>query len=115
MTTDIDKFKALFLLAGIEYTSHHELVNKYWPEAYVEMKRDHPWALFITTFGPVVIGWRKRVISINWVDTKVRTVVTEDEVTKDVTMVHAWSYNKALEYLTALAKESKKEQNDSNS
>lgn len=109
MATDIEKFKALFMLAGIEVASCHELANKYWPDAYTQLREENPWALMVTSFGPVVIGWRKRVISINWADTKVRAVVTEDSVTKDETLVHAWTYAKALEYLTTLARESKKD------
>lgn len=56
-----------------------------------------------TPKGLIQIGWRKRVISIDWSDTGIRRVVTEDDVTKDDTMVHAYSYAKALAYLTALA------------
>lgn len=98
-----DQAKALFLLAGFKATRFHRLENKYWPDAYVEERRDSPWWLAITEFGPIEIGWRKRVISINWEDTAARVIVTEDNVTKEMTLVHAWSYVKALEYLTALA------------
>lgn len=61
-----------------------------------------PWWLIKTPFGLIEIGWRKRVISIDWSDTAARVVVTSDEVTKDRTSVHAWSEEKALEYLKAL-------------
>lgn len=98
-----EQAKALFLLAGFNVTRLHRLENRYWPEAYVEQRRNSPWWLVLTEFGPVEIGWRKRVISIDWQDTAARVVVTEDEVTKDTTSVHAWSYVKALTYLTALA------------
>jgi len=98
-----EQVKALFLLAGFNVTRLHRLENKYWPDAYVELRQKSPWWLAITEFGPIQIGWRKRVISINWEDTPARLEVTEDEVTKDKTGVHAWSYSKALEYLTTLA------------
>jgi len=97
-----EQAKALFLLAGFKVSRLHRLENKYWPEAYVEERRGSPWWLAITEFGPIEIGWRKRVISIDWSDTPVRQEVTKDEVTKSDTLVHAWSYVKALEYLTAL-------------
>lgn len=102
---DLDYFRALFLLAGIQAAKWHELANQYWPPSYTELRAQHPWYLAMTPHGPVRIGWRKRVISINWEDTEVRRILTEDDVTKDETMVHAWSYEKALEYLGCLAGE----------
>ena len=94
-----DYVEALFLLAGIEVFSMHELKNGYDPE-----RTNDPWWLVHTPFGLVKIGWRKRVISINWEDSRLQIVITEDEVTKNEEMVHAWSYPKALEYLNALRK-----------
>lgn len=95
---------ALFLLAGIEVKGFEELPNAYWPnvEHYAELRRSSPWFLAFTTFGPVKIGWRKRVLSISWERTEVRAVVTGDDVTKDETMVHAWGYPTAITYLHAL-------------
>lgn len=98
-----EQAKALFLLAGFNVTRLHRLENKYWPDAYVEQRQKSPWWLAITEFGPIEIGWRKRVISISWEDTPARVEVTQDDVTKTDTLVHAWSYVKALEYLTTLA------------
>lgn len=98
---------ALFEMAGMEVKSVHELPNNYWPEAYVELRRDNPWWLFDTQIGLVKIGWRKRVIQITWTDTTYRGRVTADETTIDDDMVHAWSYAKALEYLTNLKRNAK--------
>lgn len=95
--------KALFLLAGITVSKLHQLENQYWPKPYTVERENSPWWLVMTPAGPITIGWRKRVISIDWEDTGLRLVVTKDEVTKGDTHVHAWSYVKALEYLTALA------------
>lgn len=50
------------------------------------------------------LGWRKRVLEIDWSDTPVRGEVTSDEVTKADMMVHAWSYEKAIGYLGAWRK-----------
>jgi hypothetical protein len=101
--SDKQRFLALFGAAGIRYKHSYEIPNRYWPEAYAELRAANPWLLVITVAGPVMIGMRKRVISINWQATEVRKVVTEDDVTKDDTYVHAWSYDKALVYLTTLA------------
>lgn len=99
-----EECNALFVLAGIPFTRLHRLENKYWPDvsAYADIRRRSPWWLVITPFGPIQIGWRKNVISINWEDTPARQVITADDVTKGDDHVHAWSYAKALEYLTTL-------------
>jgi hypothetical protein len=93
---------ALFEMAGFEVKSVHELPNGYWPEAYTELRRNNPWWLIETQIGLVKIGWRKRVINIDWSATAYRIVVTEDDVTKDETMVHAYGYAAALKNLTNL-------------
>jgi hypothetical protein len=56
---------------------------------------DRPWN------ARVGIGWRKRVIEINWRDTGIQTIVTEENVTKDYHLVHAWTIEDALKYLIA--------------
>ncbi len=103
MATDKDYFAAIFLLAGIEVTKWHEMANKYWPPAYADMREAHPWQLAMTAHGPITIGWRKRVISINWEDTPARVIVTPDNVTKSETLVHAYSYLDAVKYMEVLA------------
>jgi hypothetical protein len=102
----MDKQQALglFALAHIPVIKIWERPNQYWPDTYVEARKQHPWWLVQTSRGMVELGWRKRVISIDWADTDVRQVLTEDEVTKDQTMVHAYSYAKAVEYLSVLSK-----------
>lgn len=99
-----EQMMALFLLSGIKVESADELPNNYWPRVpeYQKLRDDYPWWLTHTEFGMVKIGWRKRVISIEWERTPIRVLVTQDDVTKDETMVHAYSYAKAVEYLTNL-------------
>jgi hypothetical protein len=96
---------ALFVLAGIPVFSKQILPNGYWPEVpeYQELRDASPWFLVTTSFGPVQIGWRKRVMAISWAQTPVRAHITDDDVTKSATEVHAWTYPKAVEYLAALA------------
>lgn len=96
--------RGLFELAGIVPLKLHELANGYWPNVpeYAQIRQQSPWWLVTTAFGAITIGWRKRVVSIDWTETEARTIVTNDDVTKAETMVHAWSYAKALEYLTTL-------------
>jgi len=99
-----EQVKGLFALAGIDVLRMWELPNQYWPEAYVEERKSCPWWLIKTPKGLIEIGWRKRVISIDWSDTGIRKEITEDEVTKCETGVHAWGYEKALTYLKELAR-----------
>ena len=111
-----ESMKALFLLAGLDVESFYKLENEYWPynEAYADIRRKSPWWLVKTKFGLIKIGWRKRVISIDWSDTPYRSgvskladgrdidVLTNDDVTKDESMVHAYGNAKAVEYLSSL-------------
>ena len=114
-----DQARALFTVAGITALKVWQLPNGYWPVAmpddwndqrqvsdfvrYAQLRESSPWWLVRTTFGLMKIGWRKRVLNIDWSDTDIRAIVTKDDVTKEPTMVHAWSELKAVEYLTRLA------------
>ena len=90
--------RAWFVSAGFkEPEKIHLLQNGYYGSDYSE-----PWFLVKTEYGYIEIGWRKRVISINWEETPLRKVITKDDVTKDEYAVHAWSVPKAIEYLTAI-------------
>lgn len=93
---------AVFALAGIEVLSTTQIENGYWPEAYTERRENNPWWKVLTSVGTITIGKRKRVFNIDWTDTSVRHIVTEDHVTKDETHVHAWTIGKAVDYLAAL-------------
>ncbi len=94
--------ESICTLAGLPPERMWELANGYWPLApqYDEARR--PWWLVQTAIGLIRMGWRKRVMSIEWDATPHRCVVTIDNVTKDDTMVHASSVAKAVEYLTSL-------------
>lgn len=92
--------EALLRVAGITWTWVEELSNRYWPIAYAPLP---PWFLFNTNIGLLIIGRRKRVIEIDWRRTDLRVIVTDDDVTKSETCVHAYSLVKAAEYLGNLA------------
>lgn len=77
-------------------------VVRSWMSDY-RWRHDRPAWLVKTRYGLMEIGWRKRVIQIDWRDTNLRRVVTADDVTKTDTCVHAWSVEKAVEYLRVLA------------
>lgn len=99
--------EALFLTAGLPVQKVWELPNGYWPEHpdYAEMRAQTPWWLVQTAIGLVQVGWRKRVMDIDWSGTSIRTIVTEDDVTKNEEHVHAWSNDKAVAYLITLRRQ----------
>lgn len=98
----LEQAESIVKLAGFDIYHAWELANRYWPNnpAYDDVRM--PWWLFLTDIGPVQLGWRKKVIHIEWSACAFRGVVTEDNVTKEITCVHAWSVEKAVEYMRAL-------------
>jgi len=98
------ELEGLFALAGIEIINKWKLHNGYWNRPN-ETGNYFPWWLVKTQSGLIEIGWRKNVMQIDWSDTGVRAEVTKDEVTKDETGVHAWTEEKALEYLKELRRQ----------
>jgi hypothetical protein len=93
---DEKMMRALFTLADVEILQAWPLVNQY------DADSKDPWWLVKTPAGLIKLGWRKRVISIDWSDTAIREVITDHDVTKDETMVHAWGIARAVEYLERL-------------
>lgn len=65
-----------------------------------------PWFKVTTSVGHFTIGWRKRVISIDWAETKGTKNSTElfagEDVTKGERSIHAWSTEKAAAYIEAI-------------
>jgi len=80
-----------------------EVPNGYCPN---ECCKDRPWFLVATHIGHILIGWRKRVISICWDRTTVKHTADEmfptENVTKYDRTIHAWGYEKARAYLGIL-------------
>jgi hypothetical protein len=89
-------------------------------------KTDPSWQLLKTHRGDIKIGWRKRVINIDWSNAAERvysttprseasslsrflyslsgeTLFPTEEVTKGRYFVHAWTRDKAIEYLKTIA------------
>lgn len=101
-TKSRDEIRAIMKLSGFTVTHEWELANNYWPlnPSYDDVRV--PWWLFMTDMGPIQVGWRAQVLSISWEATSVRGEVTEDNVTKSDSMVHAWKTEDAVKYLKAL-------------
>lgn len=77
-----------------------EIPNGYCSQACC---RHLPWFVVTTRVGRFTVGWRKRVISIDWsqtVGTKTSAELFSGEnVTKGERSIHAWGAEKAREYI----------------
>lgn len=84
-------------------TTHTELPNGYCSQPCCILK---PWLKVQTHKGTIVIGWRKRVINIDWKDSNITGSADDlfpaEDVTKVDKLIHAWGYEKAKEYLAKL-------------
>lgn len=92
-----------FTDAGIAPIYMEETENQYWGKGSAP---HDPWLIVTTEFGPVLFGWRKRVINIDWSKTVIKAeaekIFPNEDVTKGGQMIHAWGYIKATEYLKVL-------------
>lgn len=65
-----------------------------------------PWFIVLTPVGKIKIGWRKRVLQIEWNETKGTKISSElfqsEDVTKEEKMIHAWSYVDAKRYIETI-------------
>jgi hypothetical protein len=97
-----EQAESIMTRAGLPFREKWELANQYWPDApdYDDVRR--PWWLFNTRHGLIRIGWRKRVIEIDWTSIGATERVTDDDVSKGDSYVHAWTVAKAVEYATRL-------------
>jgi len=86
-------------LANIKVYEKWTLENSYSQDKY------SPWFLLRTDIGFIKIGWCYHVINIEY-DDKLGDIATKDSVIHGKGYVHAWSYIKAVEYLTNIRKKS---------
>lgn len=65
-----------------------------------------PWFVVTTKLGRIKIGWRKRVMNIDWSGTTGTKTAEElfpsEDVTKDTRLIHAWGTEKAKAYVGAI-------------
>jgi len=76
------------------------------PNEYSNSYVNRPWLLVTTQHGVFKIGWRKRVIVVDWSESnflvKADDIFKEEDVTKSERMIHAWGLEKAKEYIQRL-------------
>ncbi len=117
------EFVVAFHKAGLGDMLCAPIPNEYWDD------EGAPWLLMRTPKGNIKIGWRKRVISVDWsglvefhtknlvgyepetLDKKhaieesfsAQKLFPDENVTKDLHLIHAWGYEKLIEYLTKIS------------
>jgi len=94
--TETQRFKETFEKAGFKDVHITKIRNE-----YCSCERCAPWLLVNTGLGIFKIGWRKRVINIDWNGLKLNLIslFKNEDVTKGPTYIHAWGWKKAEEYL----------------
>lgn len=92
-----------FSNAGVEYIHVKEVPNE-----YMKARRE-PWLVVTTKIGPVKIGWRKRVINIDWsatdVEASANDLFSQENTTKGNQFIHAWGGEAASEYIRKIHEE----------
>lgn len=77
--------------------------NEYSNDAWGKMR---PWYLVTTERGKFKIGWRKRVIVLDWSQSDIKsdaeTLFPHEYVTKEGKMIHAGSYEDVERYIATI-------------
>lgn len=97
------RFREIFVVAGFQTVTMTSRPNEYCP-------CDHcaSWFDVNTEFGVITIGWRKRVINIDWkwvTGKNPKGLFASEDVTNGDFYIHAWGWDKAQEYLTRIYRE----------
>ena len=104
---DKEKIEIVAIFDGREIYVE-EVDNEYTIDIY---KKHYPWFIVTTSKGRIKLGWRKRVITISWdestIEGRAEDLFPDEDVTKFDKTIHAWSYDKAREYINLLLSESK--------
>jgi len=99
----VTKLIKLFTDAGFGTIHVKTIDNQYSGNAWYY---DAPWIIATTNKGPITVGWRKRVINIDWSNSDIAAdgeILFKDErTTSGKQFVHAWGWDKAVEYLKKL-------------
>lgn len=97
-----EETRKLIELFGERKIFVEHIKNEYWPDDI-----HNPWLIVTTIKGRIKIGWRKRVINIDWTDSVVSDLpdqlFPEEDVSKGnyttERYIHARGYDKAKQYI----------------
>ena len=95
-STEREEFTEIFSKAKAVPATLNEIPNEYCPCIVCG-----PWFIASFPFGDIKIGWRKRVINIDWSTCKrdLSDLFKDENVTKGAGFIHAWGDEKAAEYM----------------
>src|SRR5690606_31583673 len=96
----LKEFESCFKLAGFSEVLFNPIPNEYWRNSQDEHWVT-PWYRVETPFGDIRIGWRKRVVEIDWSAIGSFDLGITDNVTKGDTYIHAWNLADVVKYLSA--------------
>jgi hypothetical protein len=97
------EFRELLGKAGFDIVAMQSMPNEYCPCEVCA-----PWFNVETPYGCIKIGWRKRVINIDWSgiteagfasDNEILALFVGEDITKGTNYIHAWGWEKAQDYL----------------
>lgn len=92
----LKEFRRVYEEAGLSSVDMRPCRNEYGSDSY-----NGPWTLTETPAGLIRMGWRKRVIQIDWSLCRLKSQpdFSSEDVTKGAAYIHAWGYDKAVEYI----------------
>lgn len=98
--SEIEFFDEILKESGIKFSGRRIIPAEY-PD-----RPTAPWFMVETDKGPVKIGYRRHVISIEWEHSQIEhdgeELFKNESTTKGKALVHAWGKEKAAEYLRKL-------------
>jgi hypothetical protein len=82
-----------------------QIPNEYWPKTD-PYALTSPWLIVTTQIGRIKLGWRKRVLEIDWIASEneipAEVLFPAEDVTKVDRTIHAHSYGDAIRYLKVI-------------
>jgi len=99
-----EKLASIFETAGFE-VPYLKIVDNEYSNSYHYY--DQPWVTLYTDKGPIKVGWRKRVIHLEWDQLHINMYADEifpkEKTTKGPYHIHCWGEDKLSEYAKQLA------------
>ncbi len=98
-----EELSELFKKAGFDLIHVEIIDNEYCGKACCYK---YPWIIVTTNKGRIKLGWRKRVMNLDWSDSDLEIdgmkIFKDENATKGTNYIHCWGKDKAIEYLKKL-------------
>ncbi len=102
----VTELTELFKSAGFNTIHVKTIDNQYCKDACCYK---YPWIIVATKKGSIKLGWRKRVMNLDWSESDIKAIGTElfkdENTTTGEHYIHCWGKDKAIEYLKKLNSE----------